>query len=362
MQKAALRAPYFLSFVLCLDAFNAYTAIHKLQSKSSTTRDTVAAIGAMSSAFSSAAKVADAVVADPERLKTVREAAKGLAKLEPAEEALLHSWASSKTAQRLGTVARNKLLRDTLGVVSGFADLVAGVSDALDARSVGDTGAVAFYLLIAAGGLCLLTVPFGGAFWLAALGQSLELVGFIGSGMLQSAEIEIWLRFCAFGRKAADKEVTLTLSWTDRHSLGQIAQFPRLQIAAFGNMVYHMDVDARIIDYERVESLFDLIVKFAYCLPENGRLYLHVEVLRIDGTIDVARPLTPWSSATPSRPSGSRTIVALSESFLASKVLNGVKSITVGLRLQIDKSSDAFFPEEGLIVKTFDVAKLPHSR
>lgn len=362
MQKAALRAPYFLSFVLCLDAFNAYTAVQKLGSKSSTSRDTIAAIGAMSSALSSAAKVADAVVVDPERLKTIREAAKGLAKLEPAEEALLHSWASSKTAQRLGTAARNKLLRDTLGVVSGFADLVTGLSDALDARTVGDTGAVAFYLLIAVGGLCLLTVPFGGAFWLAALGQSLELVGFIGSGMLQSTEIEVWLRFCAFGRKAADKEVTLTRSWTDGHSLGQIAQSPRLQIAAYGNMVYHMDVDARIIDYERVDSLFDLIVKFAYCLPENGQLYLHVEVLRIDGTIDVARPLSPWSSATPSRASSGRTIIALSESFLASRVLNGVRSITVGLRLQIEKSHDAFFPEEGLIVKTFDVAKLPHSR
>jgi hypothetical protein len=363
MQRAAVRAPYFLSFVLCLDAFNAYTAVHKLQSKSSTTRDTIAAIGAMSSAFSSAAKVADAVVADPERLRTVREAAKGLAKLEPAEEALLHSWASSRTAQRLGTVARNQLLKSTLGVVSGAADAFTAATDGLIAMQTGDTGAAAFYGLIVLGGLFLiLSAPAGGAFWLAALGQTLELTGFIGSGILQSSELEIWLRFCAFGRKAADKDLDLTRSWTDGHSLSQVAQSPRLQIASYGNIVYHMEIDARIVDYERVESLFYLTVKFAYCLPENGQLYLHVEVLRNDGSVEVARNLSPWSNATHAHASDKRTTIALSDGFPAREVLDGIRSVTVGLKLQIDKTKDAFFPEEGLVVKKFDVPTLHHDR
>jgi hypothetical protein len=363
MQKAAARAPYFLSFVLCLDAFNAYTAVRKLRSKSTTARDTFAAIGAMSSAFSSAVKVAESVATDPERLKMVRESAKGLAKLEPAEEALLHSWASSRTAQRLGTAARNRLLKSTLGIVSGAMDLATGIFDAADAHSVGDTGAMVFYGLIAIGGfLLVLAVPVGGAFWLAAIGQSLELAGFIGSGILQSSELEIWLRFCSFGRKSADKDVDLTPSWTDGHSLSQIAQSPRLQIAAYGNVVYHMDVDARIIDYERVDSLFYLTVKFAYCLPENGQLYLHVEALRNDGSVEVMRKLSPWSNATPGHASDKRTIIALSDGFSVRQVLDGVKSITVGLKLQIDKTKDAFFPEESLIVKKFDVSTLHHDR
>jgi hypothetical protein len=216
-----------------------------------------------------------------------------------------------------------------------------------------------FYGLIAFGGLCLvLTVPFGGVFWLATVGQSLELVGFIGSGMLQSNDLELWLRFCAFGRKAAEKDVDLTRSWTDGHSLSQIAQSPRLQITAYSNIVYHMDVDARIIEYERVESLFYLTVKFAYCLPENGQLYLHIEVLRNDGSVEVARGLSPWSNATRGHASDKRTVIALSDGFPASKVLDSATSVTVGLKLQIEKSKDAFFPEEGLIVKKFDLATL----
>jgi len=363
MQKAAARAPYYLSFVLCLDAFNAYTAVQKLRSKSSTPRDAFAAIGAMSSALSSAVKVAESVATDPERLKMVREAAKGLAKLEPAEEALLHSWASSRTAQRLGTAARNRLLKSTLGVVSGAMDAVTGLYDLADARGIGDTGAAFCYFLVVLGGACLaFSVPFVGVFWLAAAGQTLELVGLIGSGMLQSSELEIWLRFCAFGQKAADKDVDLKRSWTDGHSLSQVAQSPRLQIAAYGNILYHMELDARIIDYERVESLFYLTVKFAYCLPENGQLYLHVEVLRNDGSVEVARNLSPWSNATPEHASDKRTIIALSDGFPARQVLNGVTSITIGLKLQIDKLKDAFFPEEGLVVKKFDVSTLHHDR
>jgi len=362
MKKVATRAPFYLSFVLGLDVYNAFVAVKKLRSPSSTSRDAIAAVGAISSALSGVAKVAESMVTDPERLRTVREAAaQGLTKLEPAEEALLRSWGSSMAAQKLGAAARNTLFRGMMGSIGGVADALTATEDLEKAFTAGDTGAAVFFGLIMLGGFALAFTPLGGPIWLAALGQSLELAGLIGSGYLQHSDLEIWLLFCCFGRRAADKETPGIRSWTEGHTLGQVAQSPHLQLQCFGNLVYHMDVSARRIDYERLDSLVEISVKFAYCLPADGQLFLRVEALRNDGTVGVVRPLSPWSNATKSHAFDKKAIVGLSDCFREGEVLTGVRTITVSLKLQIDRSGTAFYPEDTFITKTFDVVKLPRA-
>jgi len=98
---------------------------------------------------------------------------------------------------------------------------------------------------------------------LATFGQSLELAGLLGSSFLQSSDLELWLRFCCFGRKAADNDANIVRSWTDGHTLSKVAQSTRLQIECFGHIVYHMDVSARRIDYERLDPLMEIAVSFA---------------------------------------------------------------------------------------------------
>jgi hypothetical protein len=248
-----------------------------------------------------------------------------------------------------------------MGFVGGIADTLTAADDLGTAFQAGDTGAAAFYGLIMLGGIALALTPFGGPIWLAALGQSLELAGLIGTGLLQHNDLELWLLFCCFGRRAADTDKTGVRSWTDGYTLGHIAQSPRLQIECFGNLVYHMDISARQIDYDRLDSLVEISVKFAYCLPAEGQLFLRMEALRSDGRIHVVRPLANWSNATKMRASDKKTIVGFSDCFKASEVLHGVSSITVSLKLQVDQAGNAFFPQDKFISKTFEIAKLPHA-
>ena len=369
METAAKRAPFYLSFVLGLDVYNAFIAIKKLRSPSSTSRDAIAAIGAISSAVSGVAKVTESLVTDPKRLQSVREvAAQGLTKLEPAEEALLRSWASSGAAQKLGAAARNTVLKGTLGFIGGAVDAIVAFDDLRTAFAVGDSGAgvclgliVVGGLLLAAGAALSVTLSPVSLAVLATFGQSLELAGLLGSSFLQSSDLELWLRFCCFGRKAADNDANIVRSWTDGHTLSKVAQSTRLQIECFGHIVYHMDVSARRIDYERLDPLMEIAVSFAYCLPSNGQLFLRVEVLQADGSARVVRPLSAWSNATKRRASDKKTVIGLSDCFKAEEVLLGVTSITVSLKLQADQSADAFYPEDKFVVKTFEVAKLSHS-
>ena len=101
---------------------------------------------------------------------------------------------------------------------------------------------------------------------------------------------------------------------------------------------------ARRIDYERLDSLVEISVKFAYCLPTDGQLFLRIEALRTDGTTHLVRPISAWSNATRTRASDKKTVIGLSDCFPANDVLVGVTSITVFLKLQVDQSGAVFFP------------------
>lgn len=99
-----------------------------------------------------------------------------------------------------------------------------------------------------------------------------------------------------------------------------------------------------------------------HCLPAEGQLFLRVEALRTDGTIGIVRQLSAWSSATKSHASDKKTIIGLNDCLRADEVLNGVRSITVSLKLQTDRSGTAFYPEDTFITKTFEVTKLLHAQ
>jgi hypothetical protein len=276
-----------------------------------------------------------------------------------SEESLLVKWSSRKYALKLSGAVRKAAFSRSLGAISGAADAFVAFFNWHDAAQVGDSAAIPFYALTAIGGLMIaagILFP-GWVLWFAVLGQGLEMTGLVGSSLTRASDLEIWLRFCYFGALNARRDASATRPWTGGKTLGQIAESPRLQIKAFYDIIFHMELEARIIAYAQLGEFLDVTVRFPYGYPPDSQIYLRILLDRSDGTQFVHQPLGPWPSANRFTGKTKQATPQEFHQYPADKVLAGTKSITIAVWLDINGGLD-FYPESGPITKTFKVDDL----
>ncbi len=373
IKKAAGKAPFLTWIGHTFEGLNAGLALWALHRDRKSARAWVGLVGACSSFLSSSIRVMERYTADPAYVrridKQIAEAFAGSPTLPlESERRMLQQWAGRKQALKIAAAVRSKAIVTAsrgFGFVSGAMDAIGAYMDFSKALDQGDETAAQFHLMTAVGGALLLLGIFAGpAFpavllWAGALGQVLELFGSIGGALAQGSDLEIWLRFCKFGKRNALKDASSRPDWTGGYSLGEIAQSPSRQLRAFYRIVYQMEIEAEVIEFDRIEAQLSVVAKFPYGYPKESQLYMRIEVARVDGSSGVFRPFAPWPKARPPlRYRGTQTQEG--HMYDAGSVLIGAKSITISICLDTNGQFE-MYPDQ-LITKTFLVDDLPHHK
>jgi hypothetical protein len=357
-------APPAMALANVLESINLVLSMSSF-ARNPSTRSTAGLIGAMSSYTSSVLKVVQSVTPDPKELTRIEtELGRGGQILE-SERKLLWDWTGRKRALKVGGAARSKLALGALGAISGLADVITGGIDAWEAMKVGDYDAAVGYCFFALGGLVLIgSALTGGPLGIAAIGQTLELVGFLTALGSESSDLGIWLRFCQFGQLNGERSNDRMRWWTEPKTLGQMAGSPRLQLQAFSKIVYQMKIDARIIVYNRggvEDPKLDITVHFPYGYPKEAQLYLRITVLREDGHLGVPQPLAPWPDARRGDPGSRPALSSVSRLYEPGEVLLGGVFMFVHAWLDVSGKMD-LYPEEKPVTETFNIRGLREVR
>jgi hypothetical protein len=353
------------------EGFNLAVAVVGL-TRNPTSRNGIALIGATSSYVSSVLKVIQAQVGNPDAKtlkrteRAIDEIGRRIGPLSEGEERLLAGWIERKRTLKMAGVVGNQGLNRTLGMVSGLSDALGAVLDAWKAVGVGDREAAVGYGIIVIGGALLVASAFAptSLFWLAGMGQLSELAGLLLASTTESSDVGLWLRFCYFGQRNWDKENSSTRWWTGKYTLGQIAASPSKQLLAFSNIVYQMDIEAKLIVYRiqgRDDPKLDITVRFPYGYPNGAQLYLRISVLREDGRVGVPQSLKPWPEVRHVASAGKSSLPAVSGLFDPSAVLLGSTFMFVHAWLDVTGSGD-FYPDSGPLTKTIKIKDIPEVR